>query len=275
VIYNTNVRTAYQAGRWKQMTDPELLKLRPYLVYHHGDSRQPRPDHLSWDGLVLPADDPWWQTHYTPNGWGCTCSVFSVGPRDLERMGKSGPDTAPPIVIDAKTGAPVGIDKGWDYNVGQAAEKSYKLLADKFETLPNDFARAWMIEFLTSEAFTAFFNGEIKGAFPVAVLKAEDMKAMGSKAQSVWLSQETVAEHIKKHPEIGLADYQRIPEILDLGEVYLQGNTRLVYLQHGKRFYRAALKRTKDGDENYFLTLFETTDAKAKEEIRKKYKRVR
>jgi uncharacterized protein with gpF-like domain len=70
VIFETNIRTAYSAGRWKQMTDPELLKTRPYLIYRHGDSIHPRELHLSWDNLVLPADDPWWQTHYPPNGWG-------------------------------------------------------------------------------------------------------------------------------------------------------------------------------------------------------------
>ncbi len=36
-------------------------------------------------------------------------------------MGKKGPDQAPYSPIDSKTGAPVGIDPGWDYNVGAAA----------------------------------------------------------------------------------------------------------------------------------------------------------
>jgi hypothetical protein len=109
------------AGRWRQMTDPEVLAQRPYLLYRHGDSRVPRPHHLAWDGLMLAANDPWWKTHYPPNGWGCKCRVFSVGPRDLDRMGKSGPDRAPESPIDPETGAPVGIDRGWDYNVGEAA----------------------------------------------------------------------------------------------------------------------------------------------------------
>ena len=37
-------------------------------------------------------------------------------------MGKSGPDTAPPIDIDPKTGADKGIDKGWDYNPGKSLQ---------------------------------------------------------------------------------------------------------------------------------------------------------
>ncbi len=102
---------------------------RPYWEYRHGDSAVPRPEHLAWDGLILPADDPWWQTHYPPNGWGCKCKVFALSARDLKRMGKSGPDTAPDNGTyqwtDKKTGethtVPKGIDPGWDYNVGEAA----------------------------------------------------------------------------------------------------------------------------------------------------------
>lgn len=70
VIYDTNVRTAYNAGRWAQLTDPDLLQVNPYLEYRHGDSKVPRLPHLAWNGITLPATDPWWKTHYTPNGWG-------------------------------------------------------------------------------------------------------------------------------------------------------------------------------------------------------------
>lgn len=128
LIYNTNLGQAYNAGRWKQMTDPDVLRLRPYLTYMHGDSIKPRPEHVAWHGLTLPADDPWWDTHYPQNGWGCHCYVVSTSERDLESMGKSAPDTAPPIeYYDWKDRkglihqVPVGIDPGFDYNPGKMA----------------------------------------------------------------------------------------------------------------------------------------------------------
>ena len=128
LIFSTNIRTAYAAGRYKQMTDPDVASYRPYWQYRHGDSVVPRPLHLSWDGIVLPADDDWWKTHYTPNGWGCKCRVFALSDRDMKKAGKDGPDTAPNdgtyewtdrngVVHDV----PNGIDPGWDYNVGEAA----------------------------------------------------------------------------------------------------------------------------------------------------------
>lgn len=132
VIYDTNLRTAYAAGRYQQMTDPDVLSYRPYWRYVHSDSViHPRPEHLAWNGLVLAADDPWWKSHYPPNGWGCQCSVEAVSRRELKDLGKSGPDQAPPVDLQQKTLAtsagpvtiavPKGIDPGWGYNIGDAA----------------------------------------------------------------------------------------------------------------------------------------------------------
>jgi hypothetical protein len=123
-IYGTNLRTAYQAGRHAQHL--EGAAERPYLQYHHADGvESPRPLHLQWDGLILRIDDPWVATHYTPNGWGCRCYWTSLAPRDLARMGKSGPDRTPDdgtYVHTDRDGIPHtlprGIDYGWDHTPG-------------------------------------------------------------------------------------------------------------------------------------------------------------
>lgn len=107
VIYHTNLRTAYQAGRW------ETLKHFPYLKYKHNTVRFPREQHLAWDGLVLATDDPWWSTHYPPNGWGCRCTVYGVSEARLRAEGRR-PDSAPAEV----SGDP---PPEWRYNVGTAA----------------------------------------------------------------------------------------------------------------------------------------------------------
>lgn len=70
LIYDTNLRTSYQAGRWAQVQ--EVKATRPYLIYRHSDAvSHPRPLHVSWDGLVVRTDDPWVKAHWPPNGWGC------------------------------------------------------------------------------------------------------------------------------------------------------------------------------------------------------------
>lgn len=87
LVFNQSLRQAYQAGRYKQMSDPEVLKLRGFWQYVHRDSRVPRPHHLALDGKIYPADSPFWQTCYPTNGFGCRCSVVSLSQRDLDREG--------------------------------------------------------------------------------------------------------------------------------------------------------------------------------------------
>ncbi len=125
IIYETNLSTAYSAGRYAQLTEPDTLMVFPYWQYVHSGAAHPRLDHLGWNGLVLRADDPWWATHYPPNGWRCGCTVRPVGERDLRRMGRRGPDAAPPLELRTVNvpgrGAvevPKGIDPGWAYNPG-------------------------------------------------------------------------------------------------------------------------------------------------------------
>jgi phage gp29-like protein len=127
IIYETNIRTAYQAGRYQQMTDPDVLAYRPNWMYQHGDSIRPRPMHLGWNGITLPANDPWWDSHFTPNGWGCKCRVVALSDRDLARKGVTvgkAPDDGTFEWLDKKTGeihdVPRGIDPGWDYNPGKS-----------------------------------------------------------------------------------------------------------------------------------------------------------
>lgn len=133
VIYDTNVTQAYNAGREKQMM--AVKHLRPYAIYRHTSTEHPRLHHLAWDGLILPLDDPWWDTHSPQNGWGCKCKKYSLSrieaQREWEKKGLSGPDEAPPIEMEkriiGKNGSnprevwvPKGVDPGFAYNPGKA-----------------------------------------------------------------------------------------------------------------------------------------------------------
>jgi SPP1 gp7 family putative phage head morphogenesis protein len=138
-IYDTNLRTSYAAGRYEQMQ--AIKSRRPYWRYRHNDSVvTPRPEHLAWDGLVLPADDPWWRTHFPPNGWGCKCYVETLSESDLARLDQDGPDQAPPIEWEEATvgtrgptrrtvRTPKGIDPGFGYTPGEAQRQARSEIA--------------------------------------------------------------------------------------------------------------------------------------------------
>ena len=150
VIYNTNMRASYAAGRYAQLTDPELLKARPYWKYIHNDTvAHPRPLHQSWSGTVLRHDDAFWSTHFPPNGFGCRCRVTAVTASDYK--GLPAPDDGTYTKVD-RTGVahtlPNGVDYGWDYTPGAGVAKSFKqIIDDKLIRLPAPVGSA-MMDFL-------------------------------------------------------------------------------------------------------------------------------
>lgn len=145
VIYETNLRTSYAAGRWAQLNDPRLAKLMPYWRYVHNESvLNPRPLHQRWgsEKLTLPKDHDFWKTHFPPNGWGCRCRVTAVA------KPKAGDATEPPEgwdEISEKTGAPVGIDKGWAYAPGANAQDELNtMIKDKAASLPDPLSKSFL-----------------------------------------------------------------------------------------------------------------------------------
>ena len=122
-IFDTNLRMAHARGRWERI---EALKEEmPYLRYVATLDARTRPDHRRWHGTVLPVDDPWWRSHYPPNGWRCRCTVQQLSERDLGRRGRKvtpRPRDGTRKWTNRRTGeildVPRGIDPGFERNVG-------------------------------------------------------------------------------------------------------------------------------------------------------------
>lgn len=114
VIFNTNMRTSYMAGKWQQAWDNK--DMMPYLRYVQMQRATKRLSHSPWHGLVLPIDHPFWRTHYPPNGWGCLCTTQSVSEARLAAEGWHVSDSAPTW--------PGDVPEEWAYNVGKAARVS-------------------------------------------------------------------------------------------------------------------------------------------------------
>lgn len=138
VIYQTNMATSYAAGRYQQLTDPELLAVLPYWRYRHADGvLHPRPLHVAWDGLTLPPEHEFWRAHFPPNGWGCHCRVTAVPKSDYLRAVANGrgPANAPPA------GDTAGIDRGFAYTPGASVADELRALVDaKLPRLPAPIA---------------------------------------------------------------------------------------------------------------------------------------
>lgn len=128
VIFDTNLRMAYNAGKWEQAH--QAKRQRPYLRYVAIMDSQTRPEHRAWHNTVLPVDHPFWQTHHPPNGWNCRCTVQSLASRDLKTLDLKVSDEAPAIEMEQRqvntpagrftAMAPKGVDTGFGYNPGIA-----------------------------------------------------------------------------------------------------------------------------------------------------------
>lgn len=140
VIYQTNVTQSYNAGRWAQLNDPDLVKAAPYLTYRHNDGvRNPRKQHLAWNGLTLPREHDFWKTHSPQNGWGCKCYLVASTRTEYEAAVRNGrgPDAAP-----AK-GDINGIDPGFAYNPGANLDVPLRqLVQDKMINYPPAISKA-------------------------------------------------------------------------------------------------------------------------------------
>jgi len=84
-IFRTNLQTAYNVGRYKEMSEAKAQ--RPYWRYSAVNDSRTRPTHAALNGKVFPADHPFWDTWYPPNGFRCRCSVVSLSRAEIERDG--------------------------------------------------------------------------------------------------------------------------------------------------------------------------------------------
>lgn len=128
--------------------------LHPYLMYFVGNSARHREQHLAWNGLILPKDDPFWNNHFPPNSYGCKCFTRTVSEpkkRRYEREGikippKADGSGASLIRVQTKTPAeeyktyfnerkgfieriPKGIAPGFAWNQGKTARSVSASLA--------------------------------------------------------------------------------------------------------------------------------------------------
>lgn len=83
LIFDTNVRQAAVAGQWDRAQ--QTKRLFPYLRYVTLADEKVRDSHRAWHNLVLPVDDPWWNTHMPQNAYRCRCYVRQVSQREYDR----------------------------------------------------------------------------------------------------------------------------------------------------------------------------------------------
>lgn len=276
-LYDANMRTACAAGQWEraQRTKAGL----PYFIYELGPSREHREDHARYDGLVLPVDDPFWDTHMPPNGWGCKCRVRQITKAEAAVHGglSERPRQKVKKYVNNRTGevstVPVDIDPGWASNPGKARLKNLdQFLAGRLEPLPQVQSRVAIADLVDSFRFEGIFKGEMAGVVPVGVLPAEKATKLGSATRVVRFSDYTAAKGASKHADVVRTDYAIVQELMEAGELVEDRGGHLVFLGLvDGHAWKAVVKRTRDGRELYLQTLHRLRPGQA-EKIRQRQK---
>lgn len=239
LIYDVNLRQSYAAGRWARSERTAAAK--PMMMYRTMRDERVRHSHAAWDGVVLQLDDPWWDTHYPPNGWRCRCRAFAVSERDVARYVDDGVEIkrdAPPVsyteFVNRGTGetsrVPLGIDPGFDYNPGKVGlQRVAELQRNALDSAPPDVAVAVVQQHLGDDNFKRFVAAPLPlQAQPVGMLPARAAAATDSR--TLMLATATARQQQVANPELVAADYLWVQRAIDTGQLVPDGDHASVYL---------------------------------------------
>ncbi|MEY4977940.1 MAG: hypothetical protein RLZZ352_210 [Pseudomonadota bacterium] len=233
------------------------------------------------------------KTHFAPNGWGCGCRIASVSRREGEASARAGLGEPPEgwDTLDPKTGAPVGIDKGFAYAPGATWHPDldkypYELargvvaanlkdgVLERWVThtetrVKEELARPEYAGKKAQDVSTAIRKSLSTGErVAVAVMDAQSLRALrvaqdvksasGHVTQTVWLSDDTAIKQAlhRTGQELPLGGYARLEAVLERA-LYVEhsGDLKLVYYQTGADIAVAVVKTTADRGELYLVSM--------------------
>lgn len=108
-IYRMNLQTAYMAGRYQQMNS--VTDLFPYWEFVAIQDSRTTYGCTQLNGVILPANDPFWKTNLPPRHFNCRSRVMTVNAETMARDGKT--------LSDTKTFRGVRPAEGFDNIPGQ------------------------------------------------------------------------------------------------------------------------------------------------------------
>lgn len=274
-IYRANLRSARAAGQWEriQRTKDAL----PYLEYRLGPSERHRPHHAAKEGIVLPADDPFWAAWYPPNGWGCKCWVRQLTQRGAEVRGISkSPEVPMHDVRNKRTGeikrVPVGIDPGWEQNPGQKRLRHLeRLTAGKLDAANHATAYVAARDMATSWRAARILKDGGKGWVPVAMLTNDLAAGLGVKTRVVHMSDASASKQLVNHPELDVNDYARFADMLGDARVVRTGERHISLVSRDDDLpWIAVLKSARDGAEVFLVSFYQTSSARYVQRVLKR-----
>ncbi len=289
-IYDTNLRMSHAAGRYNQMTRPEVLSAFPIWEYVHRTMENPRLIHKAWNGTTLYANDAWWSVHYPPQGFGCKCTVYARPASYADQLSESPVDEYETVKWQGKEiRIPKGVQAGFDYvpkmdwypNLDRYPQAiSKQLVADwmidgvfyrwieRINQQKKDLANAEAMSRMDKTAkVTAMRQMDTGEKYPVAVLSDTQKQLLGSQTAVINLSEfDALKQAISRDGNVGfdVKSYTKVQRVIDdatlIVRQYYDKETKELsrrtlwvegFVEGKKSRYSAVLHQSADGSEIY------------------------
>lgn len=264
-IFWSNINSARAAGQWERAQ--RTKKVLPYILYVRTTSGDPRQEHLAWVGIILPVDDPFWRTHWPPNGWGCKCQVRQISAREAESLvgrtpadggivyRSSPPDLGPDLQHrNRRTGevtmVPPGIDPGWQTNPGLSrATTLIRNLEDQLATAPTEKATEILTDLWSDPYLQLAPRLEPKVWLPAGV-SHRLANELGAKSPVISITGEVIADRMRRH-RLSIEAFMVLPRLIDQAVIMPdrngKPNVRTLYYAIGTVFWRAFVSVSGNG----------------------------
>ncbi len=112
-VIRTNTATAYGAGRWQAINDPNVRALRPWVQYRTAGDSRVRAGHAALNGLVFASGSELAARYAPPLYYQCRCVMVTISSSQFEARGLS-EQTARVDATEAEefwTGAPAPLSE--------------------------------------------------------------------------------------------------------------------------------------------------------------------
>ncbi|MBX3131627.1 MAG: minor capsid protein [Polyangiaceae bacterium] len=118
LAFRNGVQKAYNAGRWEQLKDPEVRRVRPYLMFDAILDSRTSPICTTRNRTIKPADDPYWVTNNPPLHHRCRSSLRSLTEAQATRHGGITDDTHEQPEVSPGFGLAPDVELPWQPNPG-------------------------------------------------------------------------------------------------------------------------------------------------------------
>lgn len=234
VVFRNAMLSSYNSAKWASFRDN--AQRFPVLRYSAINDGRTRPAHSAMHGLMMPVNDPRWQTLAPPSGHNCRCTLQSLTEKQAKAYGyKGAPDKLPTYIDNKGIEQTVQADKGWHHSpelgnldeLLREREQAAGMPAAIYkapEVLPitqpkarpkrpqqavaygvdsAHFATTYQLIESEIKANPDRSTDELRGLLSVgikwviATLSAERQQQFNAKTATVWLSDDTLVKQIK------------------------------------------------------------------------------